>query len=60
MKKNEYMVPLAALLDERKKHKRTKNKLKELRNGYYFKPRQKPIEDIVEYIKELSVFLQYK
>ncbi|GEM_PF-3728637 len=58
MKKNEYMVPLAALLDERKKHKKTKNKLKKLQNISYFKPRQKPIEDIIEYIKELSISLQ--
>lgn len=52
------MVPLAALLDERKKHKKTKNKLKKLQNISYFKPRQKPIEDIIEYIKELSISLQ--
>lgn len=54
MKKERYMVPLAALLSERKKHKDTKNKLKALNNINYFIRSGKTIEDIVEYIKRLS------
>lgn len=57
MIKKEYMVPLASLLEERRKHKLTKQKLQSLQITPNFFS-DEPIENIVEYIRELTINLK--